>query len=228
MPPALEYCVRRGSQVACKVVVCEKKQEMTVKTVLLMGDSIRCQSEEFVIEELGAEFRVLGVEDNCGNTRRWLEELDEWLESAGPVDVIHFNVGLHDIKREGEGAGCLVPINEYRDSLLRIVATLRETGAELIWATTTPVIYERHHEIKGFDRLEQDVEDYNEVAAEIMAECGVRTNDLHTRVMEAGVEDMLGPDGVHYGLEGRELIADCIAVAVRGTQAPWLADADAD
>jgi hypothetical protein len=31
----------------------------------------------------------------------------------------------------------------------------------VIWALTTPVVYERHHEIKSFDRYEEDVYAYN-------------------------------------------------------------------
>jgi isoamyl acetate esterase len=177
-----------------------------------------------VREELAEEFRVLGVEGNCTDTRTWLKHIEDWLEAAGQVDIIHFNVGLHDIKRERGGNGCQVPIREYRANLRRIVERLQETGANLIWASITPVIYERHHQRKDFDRREEDVEDYNAVATEIMDEFGIRINDLHSALMSETIEDLIGEDGVHFATEGRELIADVIAAALRGHEAPLFAE----
>ena len=50
-----------------------------------------------------------------------------------------------------------VPLPEYRDNVRAVLEALtRQTGARIVWATTTPVNTEWHHRIKGFDRFEQD------------------------------------------------------------------------
>jgi len=80
---------------------------------------------------------------------RGLPEADEtW-------DVIHFNHGLHDLSYrfaddrdkndQGEyasptnGGHPNVPPGEYGKNLRQIIARLKQTGARLIFASTTPV-----------------------------------------------------------------------------------------
>ena len=85
-------------------------------------------------------------EENCGPTSHGLERIEAWL-SDDDWDVIHFNFGLHDMKYvddQGERVSTdtgkvQVPLPQYEQNLRKIVTRLRETGAKLIWCTTTPV-----------------------------------------------------------------------------------------
>ncbi|NMC06886.1 MAG: hypothetical protein GYA24_16830, partial [Candidatus Lokiarchaeota archaeon] len=98
-----------------------------------------------------------------------------------------------------------------------IIATLRETtNARLIWATTTPVIYERHHARKGFDRFNEDVIKYNEAALAIMKETNVPVNDLYDVITRYGKERAIKEDGVHMTRAGNRALATAVTVALRG------------
>jgi len=184
--------------------------------VLLLGDSIRMDYVPFVQDALADLADVIGPEDNCEDSGNVLANLDRWL-GAGAWQVIHFNCGLHDIKIDRWTGICKTPLDRYRDNLRGICVRLRKTGAELIWATTTPVIYERHL-TKTFDRREEDVLTYNQVALEVICEHGIQVNDLHTVALDAVVEHILSHDGVHFTEAGSRLLAGAVAGEIR-TQA---------
>lgn len=151
---------------------------------------------------------VVGPESNCEDSGSILSNLDRWL-GDDPWRVIHFNCGLHDLKRDRNAGVCKTPLDRYRDNLRAISVRLRRTEAELVWATTTPVIYERHL-TKGFDRREEDVLAYNQVALEVIREHGIQVNDLHAVALNAGVEGVLCQDGVHFIEAGTRLLAEAV------------------
>jgi lysophospholipase L1-like esterase len=90
-----------------------------------------------------------------------------------------------------------------------------KTRAEVIWATTTPVNEQWHHETKGFDRFEADVDAYNRAATQIAAKLDMRLNNLYEAVMTSGRDRLLTKDGVHFTAEGSELLGGAVAEAVR-------------
>lgn len=61
--------------------------------------------------------------------------------------MIHFNFGLHDLKyldAQGkyvspEQGQQLVPVGEYEANLRKLVQRMQQTGAKIIFATTTPI-----------------------------------------------------------------------------------------
>lgn len=187
--------------------------------VLLLGDSIRMGYsagpgyEPFVRAALAGRAEVVGPETNCEDSGNVLANLDRSLGDA-PWRVIHFNCGLHDLKRDLGAGVCKTPLDRYRDNLRAICARLRRTEAELVWATTTPVIYERHL-TKGFDRREEDVLAYNRLALEVIREHGIQVNDLHAVALNAGVENVLCPDGVHFIEAGTRLLAEAVTGTIR-------------
>ena len=69
---------------------------------------------------------------------------------------------------------------------------------------------------KDFHRLEADVALYNRVAVDIAKAFGVRVNDLFAGIMQAGRDDYLGQDGVHFTDEGYALLGKAVAECVRG------------
>ena len=75
-----------------------------------------------------------------------LAHLEAWLGDAS-WDVIHFNHGLHDLKyvdaqgkntRSKEDGHIQIPLESYGENLEKIAKRLKQTGAHLIFATTTP------------------------------------------------------------------------------------------
>ena len=107
---------------------------------------------------------------------------------------------------------CAVPRDEYARNLRAIVEGLRAgPPVELVWASTTPVLDERHRREKRFIRRDADVQDYNRAAATVMRELHVAEHDLYQAVMRAGVQEAIGPDGVHPTEAGRELLAAAVS-----------------
>ena len=76
--------------------------------VLLLGDSISIGYHRAVVEALGDDFVVVrpmanpekGRAENCEGTTKGVKAIERWLAlEGGDWDVIHFNFGLHDLKR---------------------------------------------------------------------------------------------------------------------------------
>ena len=186
-----------------------------METVVLIGDSIRMGYENTVRQKLQGLAEVRGPKDNGGNSSNVLSHLDEWAISLGP-DVVHINCGLHDLKKEPGQAARAVPLGQYRANVRQILARLRtETDAVLLWASTTPVNEELHHENKPFDRLERDVISYNRTAAEIADELDVPVDDLFECMSRAGPEEYLTDDGVHFTAEGYAVLGTAVAEFIR-------------
>ena len=189
-----------------------------MKKVILVGDSIRMGYEPVAVRELAGWGEVIemgGIQG--GNTRNVLAHLDEWVICRDP-DIVHLNAGLHDMARDpGPGPENRVPLDEYRANLERILQTLqRQTRAALVLALTTPVDLGRQLAIaKGVNRTAEDVAAYNAAAREVAAGRGVAVNDLHAAVVEAGADELLDEDGVHFTAAGSEVLGRAVAAAVR-------------
>ncbi|MDF1513235.1 MAG: hypothetical protein P1S60_05455 [Anaerolineae bacterium] len=69
-----------------------------------------------------------------------------------------------------------------------------------------------HHQNKPFDRLEEDVLAYNAAALGIALSLGIPVNDLYVAVMEAGRDQLLVADGVHFSTQGYQLLGESVAV----------------
>ena len=187
-----------------------------MKTVILHGDSIREGYQPFVTAELAGEMAVFGTEHGR-SSRYTLEHLNEGIATWPSADVVHLNCGLHDLAspKDQPGKHQIEP-DEYEQNLRQILSTIRDrTSAKIIWARTTPTNEKRHHEIKPFDRLEADVVRYNEVGDKVASELADDVNDLYTLVMEAGRDELLGPDGCHFTDEGKQHLARAVVDAIR-------------
>jgi predicted esterase len=173
--------------------------------VLLIGDSISIGYTVMVRERLGGRANLHRIPENGAHSRNGLEKMRAWLGDR-TWDVIHFNFGLHDIKRDANG--CQIPIDEYERNLVGIVAILKATGAKLIWASTTPV-----PAVSKPLRREEDVIAYNAVAKKVMVSAGVTINDLHALVLPRG-DDWRLKDNVHFKPEGSLELAGAVTKAI--------------
>ena len=69
-----------------------------MKTVTLIGDCIRRDYQPTVQADLADLAEVWGPKETIKTTRDVLQHLDEWV-STGKPDLLHFNCGLHEIRR---------------------------------------------------------------------------------------------------------------------------------
>ena len=180
-------------------------------SAILIGDSICMGYRPHVKQRLLEKVNILGIEGNGGDSGRVLEDLDEWMINRD-ADLIHFNCGLHDLKFERDSKAYQQPIDVYEANLRKIVKGLKDRSkACLIWATTTPVIDERHNTVKGFDRYLRDVKAYNQIATAIMTDAGIPIDDLYYAIQKDSMEACLGGDGVHMTERGNGILADTVS-----------------
>ena len=219
-----------GRQLWLVEVPVEVRQTLPLPRVLILGDSISIGYTRFVKELLAGEARVerarndKGKNENCEGTTKGLKHLDRWLaQSPTGFDVVHFNFGLHDLKRvdpvTGENAFDAdkprqAELEVYRRQLREIVRRLRASGAELIFGTTTPVP-------PGGVRPYRDVEDparYNAVALEVMEEFGVAVDDLYSAMLPR-VDEFQNEVDVHFREPGSRFLAAEVARSIRAALA---------
>ena len=193
-----------------------------MQKLILIGDSIRMGYQTDVIRELTNLADVWAPTQNGGNSANILQHLDEWIISRSP-DVVHINCGLHDLRKDFDTGEPAIPINQYESNLRALLGRiLVETDCTVIWAMTTPVNESWHHEWKGFDRLEADVAAYNGVALKVADDLDIPINDLFGVITDAGRDNCLTPDGVHFTPEGCALIGKAVAKFVE----PYLTTPD--
>jgi len=184
------------------------KDKPGLPRVLLIGDSISMGYTIPTRKDLEGKANVHRPPTNCGSTHSGLRNLDAWI-GDGKWDVIHFNWGMHDLKHLASGRQN-VPIAEYQKNLRELVARLKRTGAVLIFATTTPLVHDTHGK---FSRDAHAEVPYNEAAKKIMAENGVRVDDLHALALPQ-IGAIQAADGVHFSKEGSEILARQVAASI--------------
>ncbi len=199
------------------------KDNPDLPRVLLIGDSISIGYTLPVRELLAGKANVHRPAANCGPTTTGLAQIDKWL-GDGKWDVIHFNWGLHDLKYLGPNGENLadpaspashqqVPPDEYEENLRKLVNRLKQTGATLIWCSTTPV----PEGAKG--RVVGDSARYNAIAAKVMKENDVAINDLYTFAIPRLKEIQL-PANVHFTKEGSMELAKQVSTAIEAALKP--------
>ena len=193
-------------------------QERLLPKVVLVGDSIRMGYAPLVAKRLEGKAIVISARPNGEDSGNVLRNLDEWVIKEQP-DVVHINAGLHDLKLKEKSYQ--VPLAGYENNLRTILERIRKgTKAKVIFATTTPILDERHAQRKaGFDRFEADVQRYNDAAVSIMKQAGVPITDLHKLVESGGKERLMLADGTHYTEEGYDVLAAAVTRSILGSLA---------
>lgn len=187
------------------------KEDPALPRVLIIGDSISIGYTVAVRDLLKGKANVLRIPTNGGPTSKGVESLEEWL-GTGKWDVIHFNWGLHDVKRMKDGkmdssANWQVSAEQYEKNLDALTQRLLKTKAALIWASTTPVPEGASGRIAG------DEVKVNEIAAKIMKKYDVPIDDLHGYVAPHLKEYQL-PKNVHYTEAGYAFLAKQVAAQI--------------
>ena len=147
------------------------------------------------------------------------KQIKKWLAlDGGNFDIVHFNFGLHDIKRvESDGRPSDDPDDPsqadpatYARQLRHIVESIQASGATPIFATTTPVPAGkvRPH------RERADVDRYNQIARQIMAEYEISINDLN-RFAAPKLDTLQRPVNVHFTPEGSQALGERVTESIR-------------
>ena len=107
-----------------------------LKRYLALGDSISLLYDEPLRQTLAGKLNVHRPAVNCGNSSNGRARLHEWLGAdmtpGHGWDVISFNFGLWD-------AYFIDEPDRYEKNLEAIIRRLEQTGARLVWVTSTPV-----------------------------------------------------------------------------------------
>ncbi len=193
------------------------KVDPNLPFVLIIGDSIAIGYTGKVAQSLKGKANVIHNPGNAQGTSFGLTKLKSWIGDR-KWDVIHFNWGLHDLKRvkvAGTSQNSTDPndpyqatVEQYSENMKKLVATLKNTGSKLIFATTTP-----YPTVNNPYRDEKDAAIYNAAALKIMEENSIEVNDLHG-VVKDRLEELQKPKNVHFKGSGSAALAKKVSEAI--------------
>lgn len=177
--------------------------------VLLVGDSITRGYFKGVEKHLeGKAYCARLTTSKCVSDPTFNDDLKLMLKQYS-FAVIHFNNGLH---------GWGYTEDQYREGLKKTVLAVKESEGDstLIWATTTPV--REKTDLQMFGERTDRVKVRNKLAAEIMAEQHIPTDDLFRLVADHA--EWTSGDGVHFNGQGNEALAKQVAASVLAQLSP--------
>ncbi|HWA97057.1 MAG TPA: SGNH/GDSL hydrolase family protein [Pirellulales bacterium] len=166
--------------------------------VLLIGDSVSRGYTQAVRLAMQGKANVHRAPANCGPTATGLQKIDIWLGDE-KWDVIHFNFGIHDRA---------TPIADYQARLEQLVERMKQTGAVLVWASTTPIPDLPAKKLSAASIVER-----NAAAAEVMSKYGIVTDDLY-RAVHPHLADLQNRDDVHFNGKGYEFLGQQVAASI--------------
>jgi len=187
--------------------------------VFLYGDSISIAYTEYVRASLEGKAFVCRIHKNGKSSHNFIKGMTHFHDAMFEPklkggwdfdwDVIHFNVGLHDLKYlneqnllDLENGTQVSSIDVYKKNLRKIVEYLKKNhpNSKLIFATTTPVPEGAKGRIKG-DQIK-----YNKAALEVLKHYPeVHINDLQTFSIDVWKKYGKNHNDVHYKPEGARL-----------------------
>lgn len=173
--------------------------------VLLIGDSISIAYTLPVRKLLEGKANVHRIpvngssSANPGRVKSWLGD-EKW-------DVVHFNFGIHDAKIKGGKPAC--DLVEYEKNLSDVIGILQDSGAKIIFATTTPI----PDVVKPDTRKFAPLPPYNEAALRIMKEENIPVDDLYAFMLPVQ-KKYQKPFDVHFTQEGSDYLAQAVAKSI--------------
>jgi len=183
--------------------------------VMLIGDSIRLGYQDKVIELLEGRADVVGPGENCRFSAYTLFNLagSGWVP-GDDYDVIQWNNGQWDTCHMPDGK-IHTPLDIYIELQERIAGILMKKTKRLVFATTTPVWPEQFENATVHPRRNEDIEEYNAAAVDLMGRLGVEVNDLNSPVKE-DLKRYICDDMVHLTPDGASLCAERVVAMMEG------------
>lgn len=168
-----------------------------MKNLLIVGDSIRMGYDKSVKKTLEGMVNVIFPAENCRFACYLLRSFHDYFDGikGEDIDVVHWNAGLWDCLRLFE-EDPQTPIDVYAYYIDRICKRIVKLcpNAKVIFATSTSVLSEKMD--KNFKRYNEDIEEYNRVAVEIVKKYGFVVNDLYS--VSLTLDENAHSDPVHY------------------------------
>lgn len=185
----------------------------SLPNVLLIGNSISIGYTPTVRSELKRKANVYRIPENGGDTYKFLDRYETWLSDMD-WDVIHINIGLHDLKRVDENGKLNVEFErrispvQYEENLKKVFGILEEkSDARVIWATTTLVPNGSEGRIPGDEVL------YNEHSLNVLRQFpDIILNNLYQYSLE--IKSFQREANVHYFPEGSEKLGARVASSI--------------
>jgi lysophospholipase L1-like esterase len=178
------------------------KDDPALPRALLIGDSVSRGYTAAVRKALAGKANVHRAPANCGPTASGIKNIDAWLTDhpgGEKWDVIHFNFGIHD-----RGTS----VADYTARLEQLVQRMKQTGAKLVWASTTPIPDNPEQKQAAASIVER-----NAAAAEVMQKHGVAVDDLFGFITPRLAEAQL-PKDVHFNAQGYDMLGQKVAESV--------------
>lgn len=166
--------------------------------VLLIGDSVSRGYTQAARKALAGKANVHRAPANCGPAASGIKNIEVWL-GDGKWDVIHFNFGIHDRN---------TPLADYTQRLSQLIERMKQTGAKLVWASTTPIPDDLPKKQTAASIVER-----NAIAAELMKRQGVATDDLFAAITPH-LGEMQNPNDVHFNAKGYDFLGETVAEAI--------------
>ncbi len=185
-----------------------------MKRLFLVGDSIRRGYDSLVAQKLAGKAEVLYDDENSRFALYTLRFIADWANIAEgkKVDVVHWNNGLWDALHILKDPLPLTLPEHYRVTIARIYDRIKMCfpEAEIVFALTTPA----REELCSVDfyRLNSEIEEFNNIAKEVIAQKGGHINDLYSLIISQ--PKTVYRDGVHYTDEGYDILANAVVRAV--------------
>ena len=187
-----------------------------MKKVFLLGDSIRENYQEKVIEKLGEGYQVFYPDENCRFSAYTLNCLRYWFEPVPEdIDVIHWNNGLWDTAFLNDEGVPFLSIDDYIKYMQRILISLRSRRpkAKIILATITPTRKEKENDAISKHYLSV-IEKYNEKLVETLKNQVDDINDLFKIVLPE-MDRMICDDYVHLTEYGKEKCSTAVVESIK-------------
>jgi len=166
--------------------------------VLLIGDSVSRGYTQPTRKVLAGKVNVHRAPANCGPTAAGLKHIDVWL-GDGKWDLIHFNFGIHDRN---------TPISDYTQRLEQLIARIKQTGAKLVWASSTPI-----PDMPEAKQTAASMVERNAAAAEVMKKHGIAIDDLFT-AMTPQLQEFQPANDVHFTAAGYDFLGEQVAASI--------------
>lgn len=175
--------------------------------VLVIGDSISIGYTPPLTKLLAGKAVVTHNAGNAAHTANGVAKLEEWLGKENWA-VIHFNFGLHDLRRMDDGKHQIL-VEQYELNLDRIATRLTKSGAKVTFATTTPVPDGK----LSPPRVPGDDVKYNDAALRVMKKHGIPVVDLFGFVKPQQTR-LLAKPNVHFEAAGYEALAQQVSAEI--------------
>lgn len=192
-----------------------------MKYVLLLGDSIRQNYQDYVKRKMIGIADVRFPNDNGRFGYYTLRYVNEWISALSrndeiEFDVVHFNVGLWDVLRLASENDTFTSKEQYMTVLIRICTRIKKycPQTKIIFALTTKIIEPGFAPgIEIGERKNSDIMMFNKVAVDTFKGTDVTINDLWSVSEE--INEIGHSDNVHFDTDiGIKKLGDAVVNSI--------------